>query len=368
MALEVLIHGPISRSDIARRLNLSAGSLSRLSAGLLQSGVLVETGELSEGRAGRPSRPLDVVPGSRHFLGMKLTGEELLGVVTDLRANVLDSSSVVLPSRDPESVVETVARLAERLSRSVASITALGVGLGGRVDRRSVVLSAPFLEWTDVRFGEMLERRTGLRTVVENDVDAFTEYEHWFGSGRGLDRFAVLTLGVGIGYGAVLHDRLLSNRDSGLGLVGHWPLDPYGPLCPQGHRGCARSVLASPAIAQAIGTALGRPIDFDEACRLAEAGDPIARRVMDDAGRGLGRLIAAVGNLTLPDRIVLGGEGVRLASIARAAVEEGIAIDRDPRATRLDIVATSGDNIEWCRGAAVIAIQDFVLDSTAGRL
>ncbi|WP_394770619.1 ROK family protein [Lacisediminihabitans sp.] len=361
VALEVLINGPISRSDIARKLDLSPGSLTRLSTPLIDSGLLVEVEERADGRAGRPTRPLDIVPNSQHFLGMKLTGDAVLAVVTDLRANILHSRSLPLPSREPADVASVIAQLARQLRELVPSVTAMGVGIGGLVADHSVVLSAPFLGWNDIDLGRMLEALTGLPVVIDNDVVAFTESEHWFGAGRGADRFAVITLGVGIGYGLVIHDEIVVDADSGLGLVGHWPLDPFGPLCPAGHRGCARSTLTLSAISQAVSLALGRTVDYDEALSLAILGDPLARRVVDDAGRGLGRLLAAVANLTSPQRIILGGEGVRLVDVATDAVHEGISIDRDPRARPLNIVTTPGDDSEWCRGAAVIAIQRYVL-------
>ena len=362
VALEVLIHGPISRAEIARRLDLSAGSLTRLSTPLIDSGLLVEVGERADGRAGRPSRLLDVVPSSRHFIGMKLTADEVLGVVTDLRATVLDTLTVRLDSRDRDAVADAIAGVARTLSGRVDSVTALGVGIGGLVGEHGLVRSAPFLEWTDVPLGTMLEARTGLPTVVDNDLVAFTEYEHWFGAGRGVNDFAVLTLGAGIGFGLVVHDELVVSDDSGIGLVGHWPLDPYGPVCPSGHRGCAKSVLEQGAIVRNVSAAVGRDVSYDEALDLAVSGEPAARRIIDDAGRGLGTLLAAVANLTVPQRIVLGGEGVRLVSVAADAIAEGIAQHRDPRASDLDLVSTAGDNIEWCRGAAVLAIQRYVLD------
>jgi predicted NBD/HSP70 family sugar kinase len=172
----------------------------------------------------------------------------------------------------------------------------------------------------------------------------------------------VITLGAGIGYGLVAHNEIVVDDDSGIGLVGHWPIDPFGPVCPAGHRGCARSVLTTAAITGAVSAALNRTVGYEEALDLAASGtEPAARRIVDDAGRGLGRLIAAVANLTAPERVILGGEGVHLVDVAREAIEQGIATDRDPRANKVSLVTTSGDNAEWCRGAAVIAIQRYVL-------
>ena len=71
--------------------------------------------------------------------------------------------------------------------------------------------------------------------------------------------------------------------------------------------------------------------------------------------------LAPVANLTAPERIILGGEGVRLVEVAAEAIQRGIAEDRDPRAHALELVTTPGDDTEWCRGAAVIAIQRYVL-------
>ena len=109
VALEVLIHGPLSRSEVARRLDLSPGSLTRLSAPLLDSGLLIEVGEHSDGRVGRPSQLLDVVPASRRFIGMKLMADEVLGVTTDLRANVLATETRRLKAQDPAAVVAVIA-------------------------------------------------------------------------------------------------------------------------------------------------------------------------------------------------------------------------------------------------------------------
>ena len=363
VALEVLIHGPLSRSEVARRLDLSPGSLTRLSTPLLEMGVLVDVGEQVDGKVGRPVQLLDVVPGSKRFIGMKLTADTVLGVTTDLRGNVLGSQSRILPGRQPEVVADTIADLAGALATGTPDVTAIGIGIGGLVEEHGFVRSAPFLEWSDVPLGQLIETRTGIPTIIANDLVAYTEYEHWFGAGSGLDRFAVVTLGAGIGFGLVIHDEIVTNDEYGIGLIGHWPLDPFGPVCSEGHRGCAKAVLTDTAISLAVSQAIGRPTSYAEALDLATAGEPAARRVVDDAGRSLGRLLAAIANLTLPERVVIGGEGVRLAEVATEAIEEGVRSHRDARTRPIPLTIRSGENIEWCRGAAVVAIQAFVLGS-----
>ncbi|MFD3520049.1 ROK family protein [Streptomyces sp. NPDC058653] len=371
VALEVLLCGPLSRSELARRLDLSAGSLTRLAKPLLDSGLLVESGTSHESRAGRPTRPLDIVADAHHFLGAKITHEDVHAVLTTLRAEVVASARADLPGRDPASVVAVLRALAAELLAQLAPgtphITAAGVSLGGSVADHTTVTHAPFLHWEgDVPLGALLSGALGVPTAVDNDLLALTRAEHWFGAARGHDRFAVLTVGAGIGYGLVVHDRVVDSPDAGVGLLGHFPLDPLGPLCPRGHRGCATAMLSTASIRAAASVGLRRDVPYDECLDLAAAGDPVAGPVVTASGRALGRLVAAVANLTLTTEIVLTGEGARLAEVAHEALAEGLAHDRDPRASAVSLDVRPVDFGLWARGAAVTAIQAYVLGRAPG--
>lgn len=104
LALEILLDGPLSRAELARRVDLSAGSLTRLTKPMLESGLLVEvSGGPTDPRVGRPSQPLDIVPTSHHFVGVKLTADAALGVVTTLRAEVIATEERPLPDHSPRS-------------------------------------------------------------------------------------------------------------------------------------------------------------------------------------------------------------------------------------------------------------------------
>ena len=154
--------------------------------------------------------------------------------------------------------------------------------------------------------------------------------------------------------------RPLENQDSGIGLVGHWPLDPLGPLCSQGHRGCAESMLTTPAITRSISEALGREVSWGDVVSLAEAEDPAVSAVLRASGLALGRLIGAIANLTAPEVVIIGGEGVALASLSNRWMRQGLAETRDPRASLVKIELASPANETWCRGAAVIGLQGYV--------
>src|SRR6266851_4607046 len=147
VALEILLRGPISRSELARRLDLSPASLTRLTRPLLDSGLIAEAANHHEPRTGRPRRPLDVVSTAHHFIGVKLTGDDAHAVATTLRAEVVASRSAQLPARDPRSVASALADLVQAVADGVPRMTGLGVCLGGQTPDHRLVLRAPFLEW-----------------------------------------------------------------------------------------------------------------------------------------------------------------------------------------------------------------------------
>lgn len=363
IALEVLLAGPLTRLELADRLDLSAGSLTRLTKPLLAEGFLIERDEpVGNGqRMGRPQRPLDVPAGAFHFVGVKVTSTRLFGVVTTLKAEIVHATDVAIDSKDPGHIVAGIAALVRDLTRQVGHVEAVGVTVGGEVrDRRTVVFSH-ILGWRHVPLADLIAEATGLPTVVDNDITGLTESESWFGEGRGLEQFALVTIGAGIGYSYVVRRHQVSLTDAGLGAASHVPLDPTGPVCRLGHRGCALAWLSSGSIAGTVSTALGRTVTYQQALDLAEQHDPAAARIVGDSARQLGVLISMVASLTMPEAVLLGGEGVRLATVGKHEMEEGITKYRDPQASAIDIRLRPSDFTEWARGAAVVAIQDRVL-------
>lgn len=365
VAIEVLVHGPLSRTELARRLDLSPGSLTRLTKPLIESRLLVEVQEAGAPagvRQGRPSQPLDVVADSRYFLGFKITQDMVYGVLTTLRSEIVARHDRPLVTRDPGEVADLLAGMTAELSHGRCRIAGIGIGVGGLVEERAVVGESPFLGWKGVPLAELVEERTGLPVVVENDTAAFVEAETWFGAGRGLDRFVVLTIGAGIGYGLVLGGRRVPySGDEDRGFGRHWILDPYGPLTPDGRRGSAVSLLTIPNIRYQVRAAVGRDLTYEEILASAAAGEPMPARVIEEAGRALGTLVAQIANFVMPQKILLAGEGVGLMDVAGEVVHDTIRDNRHPRAAPVGLETKVSDFHDWARGAAVLAIQVLVL-------
>ena len=355
IAREVLVHGPISRAELTERLGLSPASLTRLTRPLVDSGLLVELDERADGSVGRPSRPLDVPRDAGTFAGVTLTGgQRLHAVATDMRAGLLGALDRPLTARDPDGVVDEIAAAVADVAPG--PLTGVGVSLGAQIEGGSVV-HGPYLDWVDVPFQDLLRRRLGVPAAVENDLVALAESERWFGVGKDTPGFAVVTVGSGIGLSLVAHGEVVRSADSGVGTAGHLRLSAQGPMCPEGHVGCAGALLTIAGITGQVSVALGRAVGYDEVLTLAAEGHPVARRVVEAAGAALGTFVALTADLTLQSTVVLAGDGVALYDVVGEQVADVVRELRNPRARPVTIHPRSPGYDAWARGAAVVAIQ-----------
>ncbi|MEJ3654832.1 ROK family transcriptional regulator [Actinomycetes bacterium KLBMP 9759] len=359
VAVEVLRHGPLPRAELAKRLGLSPPSLTRLTRPLIDSQMLVEGVTEAHRRTGRPSLPLDVRPDARRFIGVKLTGDELFAVVTDLRATVLREVERPLPGRAPAQVIGAVAEVVTTLRETHPDVTALGITLGGFVTGHRHVAGAYFLGWTDVPLADEVAAASGLPTVAENDVRALTAAEHWFGAGRGCRSFAMVTIGAGIGTGFVVHDRVIEGHHGASGAITHRSIGGSA-VCEQGHRGCASALLSSYHLTADMSRAIGSPVTYPELLELAGSGHPAARRIVGDAGHALGLLVTDIVNFLDPEVVFLSGEGVGLVEHARPQLEATIAEYRVHDSPPVRVEVLDRPFSQWARGAAAVAIQSYV--------
>ena len=355
IAIEVLVHGPQSRAQLARKLGVSAPSVTRLVKPLLDRGILVESDLVRSPGPGRSSVALDVVADREQFIGVKLTSDALYGVVTNARAEVLASRTSSAPSLAVADILTAASDLVGSLAaQATAPVRAVGVTVGGKVDGGEEVANSPFLHWHDVPFRTLLGERIPYPLYLANDVVGLTKAQQWFGYGRTFPDFALLTVGAGVGYGLVVNDAVVPTQVS---PVSHLPVDSGGPLCSRGHRGCLTSLVTSGAVAAAVATALERPVTFEEVLELAQVEHPVALRAVSDAAWAVGRAVSMITSLTGVDRVILSGEGVAIAEIGRTALRRGQLAFAGNAEKAPEPVIRHMDFHEWARGAAVIAIQ-----------
>ncbi|MER6122098.1 ROK family transcriptional regulator [Streptomyces sp. NPDC001795] len=368
--LTVLSHGPLTRSDVGGLAGLSAAAVTKAVRPLIEAGYLVEnaedTGEEARSSLGRPANPVRVNGGRALFIGVKITGDGIIAVLTDLCCRIRVARHLPLTARDPKAVLAQTAEpvrelLAEADGFGVA-VQGLGVAVSGDVDRAAgVVRYSPFLEWRDVRLAELMEMTTGLPVTVDNDVRALTVAEQWFGAGVGLSDFALVTVGAGIGCGLVVHGQVVSGAHGVAGEIGHVVIDPAGPACHCGNRGCVEAIAADPAIVAAVREATGVAVaDAAEAVDLAHRGDRGARDVYTRAGDAIGRAIGTVANLLGPERVIISGEGLAAYDLFAEQIRDAFAASAFGTAAQCDLQTRPLPFDEWARGAAATAIQSFI--------
>jgi len=356
--LEVLVHGSRSRADLARRTGLSRATLSRLTRDLVDFGFVSEGEAQPTSSRGRPSETLHLRADSAHFAGIKLTGDALYAVVTDLHANEIESVERPLESRDTAAVVAVIAEVVAGFRARFPRLSAVGVCLAGDVEDSTgsaIVVGSHFLGWDEEPVQRLVEDATGLPASVSNDVQALTAAHHWFGAAVGARSFCVIGLGAGIGAGIFVNDELVRGSRGHSGKVGHVFVHDSGPLCDRGHAGCASAYVTIPAMLANSGAA-----DFDDLVSRVEAGDAVARRTIDDAGYALGVVVANLSNLVDPERVIITGEGLAVARIAEDALRSGIADRLDPAAEPVELEVRDFRFEDYAWAAAVSSIRHIV--------
>ncbi|MEW2120915.1 ROK family transcriptional regulator [Streptomyces sp. NPDC005474] len=363
----VLSHGPLTRADAARRAGLSAAAVTKAVRPLLEAGYLVEDAD-AETRPvlGRPANLVRVDGGRALFIGIKITGDEIFGVLTDLCCRVRVARDLPLPTRTPEAVLASVAELVRELLTEAdgfgVPVLGCGMAVAGEVDRaEGAVRYSPFLDWRDLPLAELAATATGLPVTVDNDVRALTVAEQWFGAGVGLSDFAVVTVGAGVGCGLVVHGRVVAGAYGVAGEIGHVVVDPAGPPCHCGQCGCLQAFAGDAEIVARVREVTGTPItDSAEAVALAHAGHPGVREVYARAGAAIGRVIATVANLLGPERVIISGEGLAAYDLFAEQIRDAFTATAFGSAARCELLTRPLPFEEWARGAAATAIRSFI--------
>ncbi|MFI1393630.1 ROK family protein [Streptomyces sp. NPDC020681] len=367
----VLSQGPLTRVELARRTGLSSAAVTKAVRPLMEAGYVVEAADDGvRASVGRPANPVRVDGGRALFIGVKVTGDEVIAVLTDLCCRIRVARHAPLTAHEPSAVIGLITALTEELLTEAlgygVAVQGMGIAVSGDVDRSDgVVRYSPFLGWRDIALAELATAATGLPVTVDNDVRALTVAEQWFGGGVGCANFAVVTVGAGIGCGLVVNGRVVSGSHGVAGEIGHLSIDPQGPLCHCGNTGCVEAIASDSAILHRIREDTGRPVaDSAEALALARADAPGARAAYARAGEAIGRAIGAVVNLLGPERVIISGEGLAAYDLFAEQIRDAFAAAAFGTAEQCEVTTRPLPFDEWARGAAAAAIQTFIGSDT----
>jgi glucokinase len=266
----------------------------------------------------------------RAFLGIDIGGTNVkIGAITQ-DGEILEQRKIPTNvHRPPEDVITDMANTAADIRKEIESqgfnVCGLGVGIPGSADYlQGVCQLLPNFPngWRGVRIKELLETQLKLPTFLINDVRAITLAEKLFGAGRNVSSMVMAAIGTGIGGGVVVNNELLFGKDGSAGEFGHINVEADGILCGCGSRGCLECYASGPAIAGAALRALVQQNDTfirdlvqndynkvtaATVAQAAEQGDRVAKEILMNAGKYIGRAMAIVAVVVNPEMVVIGG-------------------------------------------------------------
>jgi glucokinase len=313
-------------------------------------------------------------------MGIDLGGTKILAAVVDANGAIMGmakkkTKADVGPDGVIQRIVDTASEALGVAKVSVKALASVGVGAPAPVDfETGVVYSAPNLPgWDEVPLGARLQAEFGVPVRVDNDVNLGTLGEWSLGAGRGCKHMVGIFVGTGVGGGIVIDGKLHRGARYAAGEIGHMIVQPDGPPCSCGRRGCLEAFASRTAIERAVRAALdeGRPslvsdLLAAEKDRLTsgvirqalQAGDPLMMEAVGQAQFYLGLLVANLVNALDPEMVVFGGGVVEALGDAflQPIRDTALAYYLQQRgAEQISIVpATLGDHAGVLGGAALV--------------
>lgn len=349
---------PISRADLARVSGLQRSTISLIVEELIEERWVLEgaTGRLPRGR-----RPTFLwLNDDRVIIGVDIRPMQTTVALADVNGNFTSQEVLATPSDAHAAVKELIARI-QRLLNSCGKKKVEGVGISvpGRVERGSDrLVFAPNLKWTECDIRGPIEKATGLDVELENAANACVLAAVWFDHVRSRN-LVLVTVSEGIGTGILVNGQLARGLSGMAGEFGHVPLDPQGPPCTCGSRGCwevfgsNRAALNYYLESSEASTALS----FQDLLRLAEQGDTRAARAVETMAHYLGRGMRMIVAGLDPELILVIGDLTRswhrFGPVIQAEVQEQVL----PGGVVPRLVPVHEDGMARLRGTVALVLQ-----------
>jgi predicted NBD/HSP70 family sugar kinase len=376
-------HGPLSRARIADATGLTKATVSSLVDDLVSARLVTELGPEARGTVGRPGNALELNRAGFVGVGLEVNVDYTAVCVSDLTGGIRHQQSLPADNRDPTpaKVLGRAAQIAtaamDAAEADGLTVAGLAVALPGLVETEHGLLrTAPNLGWTDVPVAEFMTERMAdrdLPVIAENEANLAALGELWFGGHDDLADFVHVSGEIGVGAGIVIGRELFRGVRGFAGEIGHVSVEPDGPRCRCGGRGCLEQVAGQEAIlraagvAGAAGTSIGQPGGPAAALlERARGGEPRTLRALEAAGHALGAAVAALANIMDPSTVVLGGLYASLEPWLQAPLtaelgERAIA----QRCSPVRLLASSLGPDAAVRGAAGAVVRELMSDPAA---
>ena len=352
-------HGPASRADLARTLQVSPALITQVAKDLLDDRLLLEL-DTSPSRGGRPGRLLGLRADAGGAIGVKVVADHVTMVEVGIDGAVLRSATAPYVAADPDCGPQLVAMLRPFVEGMVSSrLLGIGVATPGSVDSQSTgTVESTQLGWQAVPLGTTLREAFNLPVLVDNNVNALATAQTLYGQARGHANALVVTIGTGIGGGIILDGAVFRGHSGVAGEIGHIPTVENGPVCQCGARGCLEAVIGEHGLVE---TARGRGIlsaadGIDQLRERADTGDAGAQQVYAEAGHVLGRALAGVVNGLDPEVVIVLGEGVPAWRHWMYGFEPAFRAGLIPAKRGVPVAVEGWQDDRWAQGAACLVL------------
>jgi predicted NBD/HSP70 family sugar kinase len=357
-------HAPCSRADIAAATGLNKATVSSLVGELIGRRVLRETGQ-TEHRVGRPATMIEPDGSPYAAIGVSVGPDELHLLAVDLAGRHVLSwhrASRGMPAGTVAAVAALVKRAQARMRDEERTLLGVTVGLPGLVDAAGVARQASDQGWRDVPVRDTLRQALGnpaYPVMVENCAHLAVLAEHRHGPYAGAQNLVYLTGGTGITAGIVAGGHLVRGGLGYAGEIGHLPVDPAGPDCDCGRRGCLASVAGVDALLRRLGRDPGdMAAEVEEVIRRARTQDAAVLGALRDLGRHLGYAASLLAGVLNPEVVILGGYFVPLAPWLLPAADAKLSAEAvAPDNGGLRLVASALGNDATATGAAAQVLE-----------
>jgi predicted NBD/HSP70 family sugar kinase len=328
---------PISRVDIGRISGLQPSAVTLITAQLIRHRWVVNAGS---GRLPRGRRPTLLRLNDRRAVLVADLGPSVTTLaLADVNGRFL-SQEAMPTSPDPQTMAANLSKDILRLVDAHPDLVFEGIGINvpGRFDEaKQRVVFAPNLRWPAFDFKGAIATATGMRVELENAANACVLGEIWFGQADEIRDMVVVTVSEGVGAGVLTNGQLARGLNSVSGEFGHAPLDPDGPPCSCGGRGCWEVYASQRAAVRYYREdgATSQDVSFQDLLALADAGDPLALKALDTMARAIGRGMRTIVAGLAPEEIVVVGEFTRLwerlGPLIEAEIAAAVLVGKPPR-------------------------------------
>jgi predicted NBD/HSP70 family sugar kinase len=350
---------PISRADLARVSGLQRSTISLIVEQLIEEQWVVEgpTGRLPRGRRPTFLRLND----ERVIIGVDVRPTQITVAVSDANGRFAAQQTMPTPA-DPRAAMTQLIERIQRVTRSCKGkkIEGIGVSVPGRIDERSnCLVFSPNLKWVGLDMRTPIAKATGLAVELENAANACVLAAVWFDHVESRN-LVVITVSEGIGSGVLLNGQLVRGHHGMAGEFGHVPLEPQGPLCGCGNRGCWEVLASDSAALRYYSESAKNPgeLSFLDLLDRADHGDSRASAALHKMARYLGRGTRMIVAGLAPERVVFVGDLTRSWHHFGPVIESEMQAQTLPGGCAPLVIPAHDDGMDRLRGTVALVLQN----------